>query len=277
MNGGPHDDGGFALRDDGNPFGPTDYSDKHAEVFAGRVDRGLMEHKERQVLALAGDVAGTRVLDAGSGVGNFASLFSARGADVVACDFSPAMVTTIRERYDRRFPVVRSSIEAVPARTSTCDVVVALDVIEHLYHPDDALADIHRVLRPNGVLLLSTDREGVMLGRLPEHARRTALRSGRRAAARLRRAGVPIPRFGLQAPATPKDADLRTPLCTHTKEYSWAELVAMVERHGFRLEAVDSYPIQRGLSRAGRAAEVVARGRLARFKWEFVICRFRRI
>jgi SAM-dependent methyltransferase len=45
---------------------------------------------------------------------------------------------------------------AVALRDATVDVVVCSEVLEHLGDPDRALAEITRVLRPGGVLILST-------------------------------------------------------------------------------------------------------------------------
>jgi len=45
---------------------------------------------------------------------------------------------------------------AVALRDATVDVVVCSELLEHLADPDSALAEIARVLRPGGVLILST-------------------------------------------------------------------------------------------------------------------------
>src|SRR5438067_807321 len=62
-------------------------------------DSAYNAHYDRPaVLALAGDVTGLRVLDAGCGPGLYAAEFVARGAKVAAVDASAAMVELARER-----------------------------------------------------------------------------------------------------------------------------------------------------------------------------------
>lgn len=47
-------------------------------------------------------------------------------------------------------------LDPLPADDSTFDLVVALALVEHLHNPDNFLREVRRVLRPGGVLLLST-------------------------------------------------------------------------------------------------------------------------
>ena len=46
--------------------------------------------------------------------------------------------------------------DRLPAEDSSVDLVIALAIIEHLHNPDNFLRESLRVLRPNGVLLVST-------------------------------------------------------------------------------------------------------------------------
>lgn len=49
--------------------------------------------------------------------------------------------------------------------SGTFDVITAFDVIEHLVHPVTFLREIHRVLRPDGVLVMTTPRFDSLLAR----------------------------------------------------------------------------------------------------------------
>jgi 2-polyprenyl-6-hydroxyphenyl methylase / 3-demethylubiquinone-9 3-methyltransferase len=111
-------------------------------------------------------LAGRRVLEIGCGRGGFSRLLAQRGADLTAADFSPAAVEVARrllEPYHHAEAVV-SDIEAIPCERETFDVVVSLDTIEHVPHPSRAVAELVRVLRPGGKLVLTTNNYFGLIG-----------------------------------------------------------------------------------------------------------------
>lgn len=103
---------------------------------------------------------GTRVLECGCGPGHLVAALQARGFDVVAIDTSPAMLALTRERARGAAggspPSLQlASLEQLPHRDASFELVVSTGVIEYL--PDDttALREMARVLRPGGHLMLS--------------------------------------------------------------------------------------------------------------------------
>lgn len=105
--------------------------------------------------AIAGDLAGVRVLEAGCGEGYGAARLAAAGVGVVALDYDASAVTHVRRAYPL-IPVVRGNLVALPFGDRTYDVVVSLQTLEHLWDQDAFLAECGRVLRPGGRLILST-------------------------------------------------------------------------------------------------------------------------
>lgn len=118
----------------------------------GRVTEAI-EH--RLLLALLGNVAGRSVLDAGCGDGTLALELARRGAVVVGVDVDGDMIAHAQARTGRlsaRFEVGR--IEALPFVDASFDVVVAVTVLCLVADPARAVAEIARVLRPGGVLVV---------------------------------------------------------------------------------------------------------------------------
>jgi SAM-dependent methyltransferase len=93
--------------------------------------------------------ADARILDVGCGTGATTAHLGAAGS-VCGLDAAP---TALRHASARGLPVACASAQQLPVRDSVLDVVVALDVLEHLDDDRRALSEILRVLRPGGVLL----------------------------------------------------------------------------------------------------------------------------
>jgi len=126
------------------------------EAHAG--DSVYNAHYDRPaVLALLGDVAGLRILDAGCGPGLYAEELLARGADVVAVDASPPMVELAARRLGSRAASHRVDLNGpLPFADGEFDVVLCALVIHHVDDRTTTLRELHRVLRPGGGLVLST-------------------------------------------------------------------------------------------------------------------------
>ena len=101
-------------------------------------------------------VSGRDVLDVGSGLGFFSERLVARGGRVVACDIGPRMVEMTRARAG--CDAVVSDALALGDRfgRDRFDVVVSSECIEHTPAPTIAIAQMIEVLKPGGLLSLST-------------------------------------------------------------------------------------------------------------------------
>jgi SAM-dependent methyltransferase len=105
--------------------------------------------------ALRDRCAAALVLEAGCGEGYGAGLLAEVAAGVLALDLDPMTAAHVARRYPRA-GVARANLVALPVRDGSCDVVVSLQVIEHLWEQERFLRECFRVLRPGGALLLST-------------------------------------------------------------------------------------------------------------------------
>ena len=105
--------------------------------------------RRRATLALLADLPPGRVLDAPCGDGALARELSARGWRVCAADIAPVHidgVTSLRLDLDETLPFSDGAFHAV----------VSLEGIEHLLSPARCLAELCRVLRPGGRLVVTT-------------------------------------------------------------------------------------------------------------------------
>ncbi len=118
------------------------------------------EHAHRYMWAARG--ARGHVLDAACGVG-YGSPILQNNAAVTAytgLDNSPdALAYAVREYAGKRRTFVCGDVYQLPFEDATFDSVVSLETIEHLEHPERAIAEFARVLKPDGVLLGSVPQK----------------------------------------------------------------------------------------------------------------------
>jgi ubiquinone/menaquinone biosynthesis C-methylase UbiE len=101
---------------------------------------------------------GTRVLDLGCGLGDFTAALVAQGADAVGCDVAGEALRRARERHPG-IEFVQSG-EGLPFDLGSFDAVWTGEVLEHVQDVLGLLAEVHRVLRPQGRLIVSTPDHG---------------------------------------------------------------------------------------------------------------------
>jgi ubiquinone/menaquinone biosynthesis C-methylase UbiE len=110
--------------------------------------------RHRAVLALLDGLPG-RVLDYGCGYGDLTHAISRTNSDVVGVDVAPDRIEFARSEYaPLRFEVCPEQGLDFPA--ASFDIVASIVVLPFVPDPDVYLADVRRVLRPGGHLIIAT-------------------------------------------------------------------------------------------------------------------------
>jgi SAM-dependent methyltransferase len=108
----------------------------------------------RTLLHASGDLTGHELLDIGCGTGRFTSLFEVRGAVVTGLDLDPSMLALARGRVHGR--LVEGDAHRLPFPAQSFDVTVAITLLEFLADPAQVVAEMARVTRPHGRLVIGT-------------------------------------------------------------------------------------------------------------------------
>jgi SAM-dependent methyltransferase len=95
------------------------------------------------------------VLEAGCGEGYGADLIAGIARRVIAVDYDEAAVAHVRSRYPR-VDVMQANLAQLPLPDASVDIVVNFQVIEHLWDQTQFVIECVRVLRPSGLLMMST-------------------------------------------------------------------------------------------------------------------------
>jgi ubiquinone/menaquinone biosynthesis C-methylase UbiE len=135
--------------------------------FYDSVRRGVTTGDERDLLpllrtALVG-VAAPRVLDVATGTGRVPLLLAGQpwfGGEVHGIDIAPAMLAQARTKaaaagQSARIMLREGDAGALPWPDQTFDLVTSLEALEFFPYPRRALAEMARVLRPGGALIVS--------------------------------------------------------------------------------------------------------------------------
>ncbi len=104
-----------------------------------------------RVLGLLPATPGARLLDVGAGEGYFSRLARERGFEVEACDY--------REDAFRapEIPFHRADLaEGIPLPDASYDLAVSIEVIEHVENHARFVAEMCRVVRPGGLVIVTT-------------------------------------------------------------------------------------------------------------------------
>lgn len=132
------------------------------------VDPGspFQRYRVQKVLEIHDPDPEARVLDLGCGWGTFSVALAPRVREVVGVDFSERSIEICRRRAREagleNVTFVKADAADTGLESGSFDVVVAADLVEHLYprQTGEVLEEARRVLRPGGRLVIWTPNRG---------------------------------------------------------------------------------------------------------------------
>ncbi|MDP6390874.1 MAG: methyltransferase domain-containing protein [Alphaproteobacteria bacterium] len=128
--------------------------------LAARYDRRWAFYVEatlRETLRRLDPAPGERVLDVGCGTGALLSAMSQifPGLELVGIDPTPEMLAVARSKLGGSVELVLGAAEDLPFGDSSFDLVISTSMLHYIQRPADALAEMARVLKPGGRLVIT--------------------------------------------------------------------------------------------------------------------------
>jgi SAM-dependent methyltransferase len=155
-------------------FTNVNLADPRQDVHRLRPENpGLNRYRVAEAL-LPAEPRGLEILEVGGGAAEFSRRLQALGILVTFVDLSPTNVERARS-FGFEAHQVDLNCGLPPFRDGRFAGVVMLEIIEHVVAAENLLAEVCRVLKPGGFLILSTpnfgywsNRLGILLGRLSQ-------------------------------------------------------------------------------------------------------------
>ena len=134
------------LGDEAHSFGALHGSARGSRNVQGRLD----------AMASLAPLSGERLLDVGCATGEYTDAMAPTFQNVDAIDVEIDRLALYTQDHPDNVSVHTQSVTSLEFADDTFDVVTMIEVLEHLPDVAGALAEIRRVLRPGGRLLLTT-------------------------------------------------------------------------------------------------------------------------
>lgn len=138
-------------------------ADDNLQRWANRAIN-LRETRLRRVVEIIAEEPPARLLDVGCGAGEFSGPLVADGWQVFGAEL---ILSQARHACDRGVRAAVCEISSgLPFRSAEFDLVFAGEIIEHLIDTDGFLSELNRVLKPRGVLVITTPNLASLENRL---------------------------------------------------------------------------------------------------------------
>ncbi len=197
-------------------FTGHDYTEEHIMRYIDSYNRGKRSIKTKIISRLLGDVKGKSILDIGIGSGFFSQFCINRKANTISVDFASSIIEYHRKN-NPNLTLIQADAQALPFKAEIFDIVLALDVIEHVNSAQEFLREIKRVLKTKGRLILITPNTTNLIEKI-----------------------LKIPLI-LARKVLNLETGIKKHTCTHIKEFSQRELSSLLRKSNFKICSFNTY------------------------------------
>lgn len=121
------------------------------------------ETREDYLIEFMGLKGNEKIIDIGCGSGTFSRALAKKypKAQITGVDISEHAINFARRKNAKEANIgnldfISASISAIPVKNGSFDVAIVSHLIEHVENPENDLKEVNRILKRNGVLILTT-------------------------------------------------------------------------------------------------------------------------
>jgi len=134
-----------------------EWPEKYDQWFTTPIGFLVRKYESELMLNYLKPAPGEMILDAGCGTGVFTRDIISGGSQVIGLDISFPMLRRAREKSGGvRFQPIWGDISTLPFREESFDKVVSITALEFIAEAKSAVADLFRVARRGGVVVVAT-------------------------------------------------------------------------------------------------------------------------
>jgi ubiquinone/menaquinone biosynthesis C-methylase UbiE len=133
------------------------WTEKYDQWFTTPTGQLVRAYESALLLELLAPCSGEHILDVGCGTGIFAEDVLAAGVQLTGIDLSIPMLQRANVRLGHtRFSTLGADMQALPFADNSFDRVFSMTAIEFCADACPGIAELHRVVRPGGCVVLTT-------------------------------------------------------------------------------------------------------------------------
>lgn len=131
-----------------------DAKDYYKQIYAKRQLEADLARKDRLKFLFPKRPSGKKILDIGCGPGVDIH-FLIDGNEVHGIDISDEVLNIAKDQGIIPHKIDLSVVDKLPFRDESFDIIIATDILEHLFTPKKLLHEIHRVCKSDGFVIIS--------------------------------------------------------------------------------------------------------------------------
>lgn len=147
-----------------NVFLKPEIADNYDAYYQTEVGKKVNAIEENLIAAALMKIPKGKMLELGCGTGHWTAYFVQNGFEVTATDISDAMLKYAQQK-GLNAKLLKADSENLPFENESFDVVSSITMMEFVNDQNRVLAEMYRVLKPNGYLLLGGLNGNSQLGK----------------------------------------------------------------------------------------------------------------